>query len=533
MKKAVIHGFLIFLILTFTSSLWSVGAVETITRDELRDHVYFLASDFLNGRAPGTPGYEIACQYAASQFRAMGIKPMLKDAQGNETFLQTVPLLERRLKDFSLLLTKYGKKQKVPLGKLLKISLFDYSSLPVSNVSVVFVGYGIREEETGWNDLKGLDLKGKVVLMLRGTPQRDGKPVLPEELDKKYSSPRGVMIKLEKIARSKPLAIIIPPSQRFLQNWDKRGDQGFWSKILLAEEDGSYYPWIHTLLPKFGLIGSNLIIAKPEWFRLAMKGERYCPFASDGSVVSKEYWSFHLEHIDIGFDFSYEEKPLTSWNVIGFIPGTDPNLRSRVICTGAHLDHFPPRNGKIMNGADDNASGSAGVIEIAEAMQLNPTPCSQLFILFSAEEIGLLGSRHFVRDCPLPINSIKAFFNLDMIGRTHKDLINSKGHYVASDTGFCPELWQLISRINSRSLKMHLKLREGLEYVIRTDQSYFHQKGIPSAGFDSGPHEDFHRPTDEADKVDYDKMEKISRLVFHVLQELGNHPKSLDRQKHL
>lgn len=508
--------------LTIQNNLFtSESPARSITREELRDHVYFLASDFMNGRAPGFAGYEIACQYAASQFRAMGMKPILKDDRGNGIFLQTVPLLERRMKDFSLLLTKDEKTEKVPLGELLKISLFDYSSSPVRNVPMVFVGYGIQEEEAGWNDLKGLNLKGKVVLMLRGTPAKNGKPVLAEELEKKYGSPRGIMVKLQKIASHQPLAIIIPPSRGFSKNWGKRGNQGFWPKILLKEKDGLYYPWIHTPLPQFGLIETNFMIAKPDFFRLAMKEETYCPFAADGSLVTKGYRSFDLSQSDIGFDFTYEEKPMTSWNVVGFIPGTDSELNSRFICTGAHLDHFPPRNGQVMNGADDNASGSAGVIEIAEAMQLTPTSCGQLFVLFTAEELGLLGSRHFVRNCPLSVDSIRAFINLDMIGRTHKALKNTNGHYVALDTELCPELWQLISRINFHSLNLHLELRKGLEYVTRTDQCYFHQRGIPSAGFDSGAHEDYHRPTDDADKIDYDKMEKLSRLILAVLHELA------------
>jgi hypothetical protein len=521
MKKFTLCVFFLIFILTSGAANADESGSRSITHEELRDHVYFLASDFMNGRAPGTAGYEIACQYAASQFRAMGMKPLLKDDRGNDTFLQTVPLLERRLKDFFLVLTGDEKTEKVPLGDLLKLSLFDYSSSPVQDVPVVFVGYGIQEKEAGWNDLEGLDLTGKVVLMLRGTPRKNEKPVLPQELEKKYGSPRGVMVKLEKIASHKPLAVIIPPSEGFSKNWEKRGNQGFWPKILLAEKESLYYPWIHTLLPRFGLIGTNLLIAKPEFFRLAMAGERYCPFSSDGSVILKDYQTFALNQVSVGFDFTYEDKSIISWNVVGLIPGTDPDLSSRVICTGAHLDHFPPRNGQVMNGADDNASGSAGVIEIAEALQLNPTPCSQLFVLFTSEELGLLGSRCFVGNCPLPIDSVKAFINVDMIGRTHKELKKTGGHYVALDTGLCPELWKLISRINSHSPNMHLELRKGLEYVTRTDQCYFHKRGIPSAGFDSGAHEDYHRPTDDAHKVDFDKMEKLSRLIMEILRELG------------
>ena len=512
----------------FLIFMFTYGAVEaeksgsrSITREELRDHVYFLASDFMNGRAPGTAGYEIACQYAASQFRAMGLKPVLKDETGNDTFLQTVPLLERQLRDFNLVLSSKDREEKIPLGELLKISLFDYSSSPVRDVPVVFVGYGIQEDKAGWNDLKGLNLMGKVVLMLRGTPQHDGKPVLPEEQEKIYGSPRGMMVKLENIAAHKPLAIIIPPSQRFSTYWDKRSDQGFWSKILLVEKDGLYYSWIDLLLPRFGLIGSNLLFAKPEFFRRVMSGESYCPFAVDGSFVQSGYRPADLGQIRIGFDFTYEEKKITSWNVVGMVPGTDPDLGSRVICTGAHLDHFPPRNGKVMNGADDNASGSAGVIEVAEAMRINPTPYSQLFVLFTSEEIGLLGSRYFVKNCPLPVESVMAFINMDMIGRTHEKLKKTGGHYVALDTELYPELWNLISRVNSRSVNVHLKLREGMEYVTRTDQCYFHLKGIPSAGFDSGAHKDYHRHTDDADRVEYDKMLRLCRLILAILPELG------------
>jgi hypothetical protein len=521
MKTFILCVFFIVFVFTSGAAEADETGSRSITRYELRDHVYFLASDFMNGRAPGTAGYEIACQYAASQFKAMGLKPVLRDEQGNDTFLQTVPLLQRSFKKFSLIVTRKGGVEKIPLGQLFKISLFDYSSSPVRDAPVVFAGYGIQEEEAGWNDLKGLDLKGKIVLVLRGTPRKNGKPVLPADLENIHGSPRGMMVRLEKIARHKPLAIIIPPGKQFRKYWNKRLDQGFWSKILLAEKEGNYYSWIHLLLPRFGLIGSNLLFAKPEFFRMVMSGEPYCPFAPDGSFVQSGYRPGDLDQIRIGFDFTYEEKKITSWNVVGMVPGTDPDLGSRVICTGAHLDHFPPRNGKVMNGADDNASGSAGVIEIAEAMRINPTPYSQLFVLFTSEEIGLLGSRHFVENCPLPVESVKAFINVDMIGRTHEELKKTRGHYVSLDTERYPELWNLISRVNSRSANVHLKLREGMEYVTRTDQRYFHLKGIPSAGFDSGAHKDFHRHTDDADRLEYDKMERLSRLILTILRELG------------
>ena len=151
---------------------------DSITREELRDHVHFLASDFLGGRRPDDPGYAIAAEYAASQFRAAGVRPAFKDAGGAPTYFQKVPMMKVSTTiDSPLTLSGAG-------GDKVIEALDDFRLMSrgpsLTNSPLVFIGYGISEPDHGWDDIKGLDLKGKVAVMLLGAPSRDGKPVLPE-----------------------------------------------------------------------------------------------------------------------------------------------------------------------------------------------------------------------------------------------------------------------------------------------------------------------------------------------------------------
>ena len=203
-------------------------------------------------------------------------------------------------------------------------------------------------------------------------------------------------------------------------------------------------------------------------------------------------------------------------NVAGFLEGADPELRHELVVIGAHYDHVGIKDGRVFPGADDNASGTAGLLEIAEAFAEMPgRPArSLLFVAFSAEEIGLLGSRHHVEKNSDRLPRIAAMVNMDMIGRNDSDILTVIG------TNRSPELHELNIAAN-QEIGFRL-LYNGERYFNRSDQASFAEHGIPVIFYHTDSHADYHRPTDTPDKINAEKLTRIARLVFLVAWQIAN-----------
>ena len=178
--------------------------------------------------------------------------------------------------------------------------------------------------------------------------------------------------------------------------------------------------------------------------------------------------------------------------------------------------------GQVANGADDNASGTAGVMEIAEAMAKNPPRRSVIFIAYTAEEMGLLGSHYFVNAGPVPKEEIKFNVNLDMIGRSGPGNEETRSHYVVTDQDHLAAIEKFISVINDETIKYPLIFDNGSSITGSSDHASYLDVGIPAFFFFSGKHADLHTPGDDADKIDYNKAMEISRLAFLVAEKLAN-----------
>jgi Zn-dependent M28 family amino/carboxypeptidase len=209
-------------------------------------------------------------------------------------------------------------------------------------------------------------------------------------------------------------------------------------------------------------------------------------------------------------------------NVVAVVPGTDSVLSKEYIAVGAHLDHVTLPTGQVANGADDNASGSAGVLEIAEAVAMNPPRRSVVFITYTAEEMGLFGSDYFVNAGPIAPEHIKFNVNLDMIGRTTKENQETRAHYVLGPSRYGDELVPFISGINDQTVNWPLIFEFGHTYSGSSDHASYAKHDIPCFFFFSGEHEDLHRPGDDPEKIEYDKAEALSRLAYLITMELAN-----------
>jgi Zn-dependent M28 family amino/carboxypeptidase len=401
--------------------------VGTITLEEIRHRVYFLASDFLGGRRPDAPGYSIAAEYAASQFRSAGVRPALTGADGQPTYFQRVPLMGVTTsvdRPFTLSTTA-GDRVIESLNDLKLIG----RGPSLSKVPMVFIGYGISEPDHGWDDLAGLDLKGKVAVMLAGAPSRDGKPVLPDAVHRSYQSIAGARRKVQspRLRQNRPDALVIVADQEAADAWDLVPN-------VIGESQIQYRPGPGP--GQAAVPPAAIAMVKGALAEAIFAGQNYNPLGIPKQGLSG-YKTFEFEDVRLSLGLRADAVDFESVNVIGLVPGTDPALAGEFVTVGAHLDHINPAGSQIRNGADDNASGNARTVKWP--------------LDFESEEGSMAGSDHY----------------------------------------------------------------------------NFHRQGIPTAFFFSGRHDDLHEPTDDPDKIDYEKALRLSQLVYEVTAELANRDKSI------
>jgi hypothetical protein len=477
---------------------------SAITGAALRGHIFFLASDSLGGRHTGSRGFEIAATYAESKFRGAGLKPVIP-IDGTMTYRQTVPITRRvPIGEPSMVVSADGRNHTFVHGADFKWLLGDLRACEDRTLEVAFVGYGISEPDFGWDDLRGLDLAGKVIVFVAGAPVRDGRPVLPEAVHQRYAETRSVMKKIYPMIARRAAAVFMIADDQLVQAWDD-----------LPTAVGKPYFSYNNGAPDAFHIGC-LCLIKPD-LAAALLGGRAAS-AGVGQTAPEAAGGFELPGVSLAISSVFTEEDVPAWNVVGVVEGTDPVLRNEYIAVTAHLDTSAPDGGEIMNGADDNASGCAGLLEIAKVVAARPLKRSVVFILLAAEEGGVTGSRHFVSCCPLPLGRIRADVNLDGIGRSDPEEVD-RAHFVLDSGSIRPEFTRLIKEVNAHTVNWPLKY----EYRMGdSDHLIFQAVGIPAANFYSGHHDDVNRPTDDPEKIDFEKAQQIARLAYEVTADLAS-----------
>ena len=485
----------------------AVSPADLITADAIRGHVYFLASDALEGRYVGSAGYEVAARYGESQFAAAGLEAAVPGG-GTASYLQEVPVLRRRTSGvLSLAVSAPAGNREFTEGRDFIWFQGEFFPWEGRELAVVYVGYGISEPAHGWDDLAGVDVRDKMVILMMGAPTDEGEPVLPEAMHARYAPPSAVLKKMSTMLFEGAAGILILPDEMILEAWDALTSKALNPQF---EYDNRRVGAVHIPL---------LCPVKPEVAEAIFMGQERVP-PGLGGLGEESVAGFELEGVVLTFGGSFAEEKVPTYNVIGVVEGTDHELKREYVAVTAHLDSTAPREeGEINNGADDNASGAAGLIEIAGAVAERPPRRSVVFVLFSGEEAACIGARHFISDCPVPLERIVADVNMDMIGRTDPASEADRSHYAIDSDRITPEFTKLIREVNSRTVAWPLK------YECPTgtsDNLMFHAVGIPAVCFYSGHHADVNLPTDDAEKLDYEKAERISRLVYEITMELGN-----------
>lgn len=482
-------------IVLFISGLQFVFG-QSINLGQLKKDVFVLAADSLKGRKTGAIEGMLAASYIRTRFHESGLE--LYQGKGLQPFqVNTDVKLGERNELSSGTHVFQTKKDFLPLA---------FSENGVMTESVVFVGYGfdIQTDSLKWNDYSGIEVKGKWVLMLKGDPEyeKSDSRFIP------YADDRSKVI----TAKDKGAAGVLLVAGKIVDKKDSLPD------LYFDKSDA-----------RAGLLAVQITRKTANTF-----------LASSGNSVDSLEARLNRNHKPQSF--AIPEKVTArvqvallqamAHNVIGILPGSDPVLKDEYIVVGAHYDHLGmggPGSGSrtpdtlaVHNGADDNASGTAGIIALASALKESGIKLkrSVIFVAFSGEEMGLLGSKYFTKNSPVPMQSVKAMLNLDMVGRLDPD----SGSVMVSGTGTSLEAEDLL---NLYGKKRTFKLRYSPEGFGASDHSSFYIENIPVFFFTTGAHGDYHTPADDAELINYTGEAEVLSLVYDVLTDVANRDKNL------
>lgn len=463
--------------------------------DPLREHVRYLASERLAGRGVDGDGIRLARDYIAREFNRYG----LKSAGDNGTYFQTFDVAtgvvatqptSLALGDDSLPL----QESWTPLG---------LSASGTIEADVVFAGYGITARAYGYDDYAGIDVEGKIVLVLRyEPPPKDAKS--PFQKSPSHSHHATLRAKANNARDHGAVGMILvnldTPANREEELISMTGSlwRGGNSLIAAQVKRSAVEKWLD---------GRGISLA-----RLKEQIDREGKPASGSLSGAKARLEVSLQEIRRPTD-----------NVVGILRGSDPKLKDEAIVVGAHYDHLglgrfgtpdSKTAGQIHYGADDNASGTAVVLRMAEQLSRTyPRPARTIvFIAFSAEELGLHGSRHYVNHPAVPLSATRAMLNFDMVGRLRDNQLTV---FAARSAHGLSEI------INQEAALLRLIIRES-DNVGRSDHALFYNKKIPSVHFFTGIHPDYHRPTDTWDKLNIDGMARITELALATVEKIAN-----------
>ena len=478
LRSAITIGLLLALCIT------TAPRAQTAVASKTRAHVEFLASDRLEGREAGTPSERLAGDYIVAQLARVGAKPLPGHADMFEPF------------EFTAGSRDGGSRIN---GSREGIQALSFSDDGDVSGPVVFAGYGLVVPESqnfGYDSYATLDVKDKIVLVLRYFPEdadQQARAVLARYADLRYKAlaarQRG----------AKALVVVTGPRS---PNAGTLVPMTFDTAIA-----GSGIPAASIT----GEVANTLFASSPKLLR---------DIQQELDSGNPHVAGFELPGVTVNLTTSIVRVKQLGRNVVAYLPATTPlvGVEKPWVVIGAHYDHLGHGGkgnslaskedaGGIHHGADDNASGTSAVLAIAQLLSTQPRRRNVILALWSAEEIGLVGSNAFVTTPPVPIEQLAAYFNFDMVGRMQDNKL------IVQATGTSPVWTRLLERAN---------VAAGFDLVIQpdpyqpTDVASFNLAGVPSLAFTTGAHADYHKPSDTADKIDYEDLDRIVDMAVSL-----------------
>jgi hypothetical protein len=495
--------------------------LEAIRAADMRAHLEFLSASEFEGRSAPSTALNIASRYLALQAKRIGLKPLLPDG----SYLQYVPV------DLSMLspaksrlrIISSGGEQALYFPQSFSANARSAKEGTVSG-SLVFLGTLLQAPPAepspasaptadtltaDWDQLPLPDLKGKIVVLLEVPP--------PVNL--------AAMARSRFLQEKGALGCITVISAEREKNLDQKG---LWFDASMRLR----FPEVETAIP-----GAAPVLSPPSIPQLEIRHEAGSALlgvtrteldalfaaAAKGQTVA----SMEVEGRTIEIRLYFETRRTTTSNVVGWVEGSDRNLKSEYVVLGAHHDHNPMREGRNYPGADDNGSGTVAMLSLAQALQAEKPRRSVIFVWNTAEEKGLIGAFYFVQHCPVPVEKISANLNLDMISRNDPDMI-----YLIGSNRISSELDKSIHEMNNRSVKMRIDYTYESpthpdRFFYRSDQYPYIRYGIPGVWFFCGTTPDYHQETDSLVRADLEKAEKVAKLVYLTCLDIGNKPELL------
>jgi aminopeptidase YwaD len=480
----------LFLILVLLSITLSAQNNPDITADEIKSHINYLASDELEGRMTGTAALYKAADYLKNEFESYRLEPLF-----DGSYFQDFPFIEKlELGEKNSLIAFIEDNNGVPITTTFELNK-DYTPLSFSDNldiqgQIVFAGYGISAKDLNYDDYEGIDVKDKIVVVFRNHPDMKS----PHSKFEQFSSLRYKTTN----ARDKGAKGII-----FINTSDKTDDP----LVPLRYDDAGKITGISAVQVKRSTLNFIPLTDLQNEIDSTIKPKSF--------LIDKDNTANLITEVN--------EIKGKSVNVGGIIKAANNKFPGEYLVIGAHFDHlgWGGQNSLYMgepsihNGADDNASGTTGLLELAEKFSAIKDKIDRdiVFIAFSGEELGLLGSSYVVNNFPLPIENDITMINMDMIGR-----LNDKKDLIVYGTGTSSKWKNILDDKNEYDFNLTFN-DEGFG---PSDHSSFYGKKIPVLFFFTGTHTDYHKPSDDADKINAAGQEKVVKYVYDVALAIVN-----------
>ncbi len=480
----------------YSETLQKSSRGAQVSDERIRKHVGFLASDKLEGRRAGTPSEAEAAKYIAKEFRSYGLEPAAKNFLQPFTFVSSVKLGAQN--SFQLKMASGARALKV--GE--EFMPLAFSSSDLATGQVVFAGYGISAPEHQYDNYANLDAAGKILLILRGSPDGD--------------NPHG------------RFAAHTAPGLEIQQKTLKAREKGARGVVFVSDEQDFKQDRLSKLRHDLNFLSAGIPAA------IITRGAAESLLVSAGTSLDEEEKRakqsaapLALENALIEFKTDVVQVNGNSANVVGLLKGSDARLASEYIVIGAHYDHLglggagslaERAEGEIHHGADDNASGTSALIELARVLAADRARLKRsiLFIAFGAEEVGLLGSAAYTKNPVVPLASTVAMINMDMVGRLRNTLS-------IGGVGTSPAWKPLIEKLNLERFNLSL----GQDGFGPSDHQSFYVRDIPVLFFFTGSHDDYHKPSDTADKINAEGVRKIAEFVSEIATTVATEPERI------
>lgn len=506
-----------------------LGAIKT---EDMKFHMQFLAAPEFRGRSSPSVEADVAAKYIAMVAQKMGLKPLLPGG----SYLQEVPVEVTTISPAKSRLRLVGAagEQTFAFPQAFTTTMRTTGPWAVA-AELAFLGTAVKAEE-----LEGIDLRGKLVVVLEVPPPPPADPVAARASGAPAATMANAAARQRLLREKGAVGMISVISRVREENLAKKG-------LMFDVAERLRWLDIDTANPP-----------APAPAKPVGEGQAATPAPAPAVAAPAPFYTLEVRHeagaallgvpladLEAMFDALAQQKPLApkalpgaaveaaiffntrparSFNVVAAIEGRDPKLKEEYVTVSSHFDHLGVREGRVFPGADDNLSGVVGMFEIAKAALAERPARTIIFVWNTAEEKGLIGSYYFVQHCPVPAEKISANVNLDMISRNDPNML-----YIIGSTKLSTEFNKSIRDMNAKFVGFKLDYKyddpaEPNQFFFRSDQYPYIRYGIPGVWLFSGTTEDYHQDTDLEERIDYPKMLKSTKLAYAVLFDLGTKP---------